>query len=53
LLPTYDIIVGGEPAIAIASSTDLTHGVVRLNMTGAADRLANHTIFLGGHVLIS
>jgi serralysin len=56
LLQAYDTAVGGAHAIAIASSTDLTHGLVLLNMTGgqtAANLLASHTTFVGGHALIS
>jgi YD repeat-containing protein len=54
-LQAYDTTVGGVHAIAIASSTDPTQGVVLLNMTGgqsAANLLASHTAFIGGHALI-
>ncbi len=56
LLQAYDTTVGGLHAIAIASSADLSHGVVLLNMPSsetAAELLASHTTFSGGHVLIS
>jgi hypothetical protein len=56
LLQAYDTTVGGVHAIAIASSTDLTQGVVLLNMTGgqtAANLLTSHTTFIGGHALIN
>jgi hypothetical protein len=56
LLLAYDTTVGGVHAIAIASTTDLTQGVVLLNMTGgqtAANLLTSHTTFIGGHALIS
>jgi hypothetical protein len=55
-LQLYNTTVGGAHAIAIASSADPTHGLVLLNMpTGdtAADLLASHTTFSGGHALIS
>jgi len=55
-LQAYDTTVGGVHAITIANSTDLTQGVVLLNMTGgqtAANLLASHTTFVGGHALIS
>jgi hypothetical protein len=55
VLRAYDTTMGGVHAIAIASSADLMHGVVLTNMpTGqtAADLLANHTAFNGGHALI-
>ena len=38
LLQAYDTTVGGVHAIAIASSTDLTQGVVLLNMTEGQTR---------------
>ena len=56
VLKAYDTTVGGQHAIAIASSADLAHGVVLLNVASsqtAADLLANHTTFSGGHALIS
>jgi hypothetical protein len=54
-LVAFDTTVNGAGAIALASSADLTHGVVLLN-TGsqtASDLLAAHTTFAGGHALIS
>ena len=54
-LRAYDTTVGGVHAIAIASSGDAAHGIVLLNMTGgqtAANLLASHTTFAGGHALI-
>jgi T5SS/PEP-CTERM-associated repeat protein len=55
-LQLYNTTVGGVHAIAIASSADPTHGLVLLNLpTGdtAADLLASHVTFSGGHALIS
>ena len=54
-LRAFDTTVGGAHAISIASAANLTHGVVLLNMPAgqtAADLLANHTTFSGGHALI-
>ena len=50
--------VNGTSAISIYSSADPTHGVVLTsggssNFTTAADLLANHVTFVGGHALIS
>ena len=56
LAQAYDTKVEGTHAIAIASTTDLAHGVVLLGMsTGqtAANLLVSHTTFSGGHDLIS
>jgi hypothetical protein len=55
-LLAYDTTVGGVHAIALASSADLAHGVVLLNAGSsltAANLLSAHTVFLGGHALIS
>jgi serralysin len=56
-LQAYDTTVGGVHAIAFASSTDLTHGIVLLDITAggetAANLLGSHTILSGGHALIS
>jgi hypothetical protein len=54
LLQAYDTTVGGVHAIA--SSPDLTQGMMLLNMTGgqtAANLLTGDTTFIGGHALIS
>ena len=51
----YDTTVGGMRSIAISSISDITHGIVLLNVSGtttAADLLANHMIFSNGHALI-
>jgi len=48
--------VGGVYAIAIASSADLEHGLVLLNMPlgeTAADLVASHVDFSVGHALIN
>ena len=55
VLQAYDTTVGGAAAIAIASSADSSHGVVLTGVSGsqtAADLLANHVTFAGGHALI-
>ena len=55
-LQAYNTSVGGVSAIALASSADLAHGVVLLNLPGgltAAELLGSHTTFSGGHALIS
>jgi hypothetical protein len=56
VLQAYNTTVGGQNAIAIASSADLSHGVVLLNVAStltASDLLASHTTFSGGHALIT
>ena len=57
ILQAFDTSVGGVHAIALASGTDLAHGVVLLNMTGtgetAANLLASHTTFSLGRAYIS
>ncbi len=56
VLQAYDTKVGGLHAIAIASNADLSHGLVLLNIATsltAADLLASHTTFSGGHALIT
>ena len=55
-LRAFDTTVGGNHAISIASSADLTHGVVLLNVSAgltASNLLSSHTTFSGGHALIS
>jgi hypothetical protein len=55
VLQAYDTTVGGVHAMTIASSADPAHGLVLLNMTSgqtAANILASHTTFSGGHALI-
>jgi hypothetical protein len=55
VLQAFDTTVSGSHAIALASSGDLMHGVVLLNMPSdqtAADLLANHVTFRGGHALV-
>jgi T5SS/PEP-CTERM-associated repeat protein len=53
-LEIYNTMVGGQHAIAIASSTDPTHGLVLLNMPSTAAALsASHVTFAGGHALLS
>jgi hypothetical protein len=55
-LEAYDTIVGGASAIAFASTADPAHGVVLTGLSSsltAADLLASHTIFSGGHALIT
>jgi hypothetical protein len=52
----YNTMVGGQHAIAIASSTDPTRGLVLLNMPAndtAAVLAASHVTFAGGHATIS
>ena len=52
----YNTMVGGQHAIAIASSADPAHGMVLLNMPTndtAAVLSASHVTFAGGHALIS
>jgi hypothetical protein len=54
-LLAFDTTVGGVHAIALASSADPSHGVVLTNMPTndtAANLLASHTAFSGGHALI-
>ena len=54
-LRAYATTVGGVPAIALASSGDAAHGIVLLNMAEgqtAANLLAFHTTFSGGHAMI-
>ena len=55
-LKAFDTTVEGVHAIALASNSDLTHGIVLLNMTAAgetaANLLASHTIFSGGHAFV-
>jgi hypothetical protein len=56
VLKTYYTTVGGVHAIAIASSAAPMRGLVLLNMTAgqtAANLLASHTTFSGGHALIN
>ena len=55
-LLAFDTKVNGNHAIALASSSDLLHGIVLTNVTGgltAASLLTSHTTFIGGHALIS
>jgi exo-beta-1,3-glucanase (GH17 family) len=55
-LLAFDTFVGGNHAIALASNGDLAHGIVLLNVSGgltAANLLASHTSFTGGHALIT
>ena len=55
-LLAFDTAVGGNHAIALASSTDPSHGVVLLNVSvglTATSLLTSHTTFSGGHALIS
>jgi hypothetical protein len=55
-LMAFDTTVGGNHAIALASSSNLLYGVVLLNMPSgdtAADLLASHVTFAGGHALVS
>ncbi|MEI7710935.1 MAG: hypothetical protein WCI94_05855, partial [Rhodospirillales bacterium] len=55
VLQAFDTTVGGVRAVAFASSADLSHGIVLLNVPiglTAADLLASHTTFSGGQVLI-
>ena len=56
ILQAFDTSVGGNHAIAIASSADLTHGIVLLNqplIQTAADLLASHTVFNNGFAHIA
>jgi hypothetical protein len=55
-LEAYDTIVGGTHAVAFASTADPAHGVVLTGLSSsltAADLLASHTTFSGGHALIT
>jgi len=55
-LQAYDTTVDGVAAIAIASSADPSHGIVLLDMTDgqtAANLLATHTTFSGGHAIVT
>jgi serralysin len=55
-LLAFDTSVGGHHAIALASSSDLQHGVVLLNLPTAdtaANLLTSHVTFAGGHALVS
>jgi hypothetical protein len=55
-LLAFDTTVGGSHAIALASASDLSHGVVLLNMPTAdtaANLLSSHLSFVGGHALIT
>jgi Tryptophan-rich Synechocystis species C-terminal domain len=55
-LVAHDTTVNGNAAIALASSGDASHGLVLTNLGGgltAAQLLASHTTFVGGHALIS
>jgi hypothetical protein len=55
-LLAFDTTVGGNHAIALASSSDLQHGVVLLNMSAAdtaANLLTSHVSFAGGHLFVS
>jgi Tryptophan-rich Synechocystis species C-terminal domain len=55
-LEAYDTSLGGAPAIAFASTADPAHGVVLTGLSPsltAADLLASHTTFTGGHALIT
>ena len=54
-LVAYNTVVNGSHAIALASSSDLSHGIVLTNLTGgltAASLLALHTTFVDGHALV-
>ena len=56
VLEAFNTTVNGSAAIALASSADLSHGIVLLNVSGglnAASLLTSHTTFVGGHALIS
>jgi Tryptophan-rich Synechocystis species C-terminal domain len=55
-LVAHDTTVNGNAAISLASSADPSHGLVLTNLGGgltAAQLLASHTTFVGGHALIS
>ena len=55
-LQAYDAMIGGLPAVAIASTADSAHGVVLTGVSSsltAADLLANHTAFSSGHAVIT
>ena len=55
-LRAFDTLVDGHPAIALASNSDLSHGIVLLGMPTtqtAADLLANHMSFNGRIAIIS
>jgi serralysin len=56
MLEAFNTTVGGNLAIALASSGDLSHGIVLVNVsTGltAANLMASHTTFANGHALIT
>ena len=58
LLQACDTMINGKAAISLYSSSDPTHGIVltargTANFTTAADLLANHLAFGGGHAVIS
>jgi hypothetical protein len=55
-LQAHDTTVNGVHAISLYSSADPIHGIVLTGMAPsqtAADLLANHLTFAGGHALIS
>ena len=55
-LEAFDTTVNGQHAIALASSSDLTHGVVLAGMGSsqtAADLLANHLTFSNGNAIVT
>jgi hypothetical protein len=52
----YNTTVGGQPAVAFASTADPAHGVALTGLSAsltAADLLSAHTTFTGGHALIT
>ena len=55
-LEAYDTSVGGAHAVAFFSAADPAHGVALTGLSSsltAADLLASHTTFSGGHALIT
>ncbi|MSP02774.1 MAG: hypothetical protein EXR07_17260 [Acetobacteraceae bacterium] len=52
----FDTIVEGSHAIALANKADISHGLVLTGMTAdatAADLMANHLSFSGGHAIVA
>jgi hypothetical protein len=52
----FDTTVNGQHAIALANRADTAHGLVLTNMPAndtAADLMANHLTFSGGHAMIA
>jgi hypothetical protein len=56
ILKAFDTTVGGVHAVAFASSADIAHGIVLLNLSPsltAADLLGSHTTFGSGSAFVT